>query len=588
MKNRPVFKHWPTGLALALLSLVAYPGSAAGQACPDPKSTDFKREALIPPGQLREPIELSVAKDGRVFIVERAGTLQMYDPAKKAISQAVKLDVYINPGAYDVGGILSVAVTADFPATDWVYLYYAPKAQFSGQNNHTTGRLTYYLSRFRFVADHLDVPSEQVLLKIPAIWETHNGGSMKFGRNGDLYLSVGDNSDCCVSDQYSAMDERPGYEFADDQRSTANTNDLRGKILRIHPEETKQADGNWYSIPKGNLMEKYASVWPTPELAAKVRPEIFAMGFRNPYRIFPDPVTGRLYIGEFGPAAPNASDRGPAGADQIKIIDSAAYLGYPYFLKDNQPYCHWDYGQGKCIPIQGQSGLKFDPLRPVNYSRNNTGVNILPAVHAASLWEHDGSSPDPIPGLKTCGFEAGPVYHFDPSLKSAIKFPPFFDGKWTFTGFGNGGWTAKIATLSQDVWPRVTQAANPPWVGAPGGSFTSGIHDMEYGPGDGALYVVDYGSGAYSNNPDAGLFRVSYSGCLPPVSLKPGPAAGREEWAPGLLGGQRLRAPAGARSLEIFDSAGRKVWETRWGAIAPEYLQVPEDLKGGLLRLRWN
>jgi cytochrome c len=562
---------------------------AYGQTCPDPKPADFNREALVPPGTLKEPIEMAVAKDGRVFVVERAGTLQMYDPQKHAASQAIKLSVYINPGSYDVGGILGVAVPPDFPANDWVYLYYAPKALFSGANNHTTGKLTYYLSRFRFVADHLDSASEQVLLKVPSIWETHNSGSMKFGRGGDLYLAIGDNSDCCVSDQFSPMDERPGHEYADDQRSTANTNDLRGKILRIHPEATKQADGNWYSIPKGNLKEKYASVWPTPELAAKVRPEIYAMGFRNPYRIFPDPVSGRLYIGEFGPAAKEATDRGPAGADQIKILDSAANMGYPYFLKDFQPYCHWDYAQAKCVPIAGQDGMKFDPARPLNTSPNNTGVTVLPpVVHPASLWEHDGPTPDPIPGLKTCGFMAGPVYHFDANLKSAAKFPPALDGKWTFTGYANGGWTAKVATLSDGLWPKVTQAVNAPWVGSPGGNFTRGIHDMEYGPGDGALYVVDYGGSDYNANSNAGLFKISYSGCMPAVSLADRGPAQREEWVPALGADRSLRIPAGARAVEVYDFAGRKVWQSAWAQGAQDALKVPEHVGSGLLRIRWR
>jgi hypothetical protein len=307
------------------------------------------------------------------------------------------------------------------------------------------------------------------------------------------------------------------------------------------------------------------------------------MGFRNPYRIFPDPVTGRLFIGEFGPAARDSSERGPAGADQLKIIDSAAYLGYPFFLKDNRPYCNWDYAQKKCVAIEGQAGMKFDPQRPLNTSPNNTGVTVLPPVRAAALWEHDGPTPDPVGGLKTCGFEAGPVYHFDPALKSAVKFPPWFDGKWTFTGYGNGGWTAKLATLSQDAWPRVTAAVNPPWLGAAGGDFSRGIHDMEYGPGDGALYVVDYGGSDYNNNSSAGLFRVAYTGCMP-VSVK-GPAA-RETWV--LAPGRALNAPEGSRSLQVFDLAGRKAWETKWQGKAPKSLALPRELESGMWRMVWR
>jgi cytochrome c len=331
-------------------------------------------------------------------------------------------------------------------------------------------------------------------------------------------------------------------------------------------------------------------VWPTADLAAKVRPEIYTMGHRNPYRLFPDPLTGRLYIGEFGPAAAAASDRGPAGADQIKIVDSASYLGYPYFLKDNQPYCHWDYGQAKCVAIQGQAGLKFDPLKPINNSPNNTGVNILPPVTPATLWEHDGSSPDPIPGLKSCGLNAGPVYHFSPYSKSTTKFPPWFDGKWTFFPIGGGGWTAKITTVPAGPIAPITKADNPPWYNAGSLNFSAGVHDMEYGT-DGALYVTDYGSGFYNNNGDAGLYRITYNGCLPAPLDSTGTALmgnGRSRTLVPLAPGMRLDAPQGARGLEAFDASGRQVWQRHWGSEVPARLELPASIRSGLLRIRWQ
>jgi cytochrome c len=579
-------------LSLALAAAAALPMRASAQtSCPDPKPTDFKKEALVPPGTLKEPIEMSVVKDGRVFVVERAGNIFLYDSATHNAGLALKLDTYINPGAYDVGGILGVAASPDFPTGDWVYVYYAPKASFNGQATKENGKLTYRLARFRFAGGVLDSNTEQVLFEIPAIWETHNGGSLKFGKGGDLYLSTGDNHNPGCSEQYSAMDERAGRSWCDDQGSTANTNDLRGKVLRIHPEAA-QVGGKWYSIPKGNLKERYASVWPTAELAAKVRPEIYTMGHRNPYRLFPDPVTGRLYIGEFGPAAAAASDRGPEGADQIKIVDSASYLGYPYFLKDNQPYCHWDYGQVKCVAIQGQTGLKFDPLKPINNSPNNTGVNILPPVTPAALWEHDGNSPDPVPGLKSCGLNAGPVYHYDASSTSKLKFPPWFEGKWTFFGIGGGGWTAKITTVPPGPIHTITKADNPPWYNASSLNFSATVHDMEYGS-DGALYVTDYGAGFYNNNGDAGLYRVTYTGPIDNSCFVSGVAQrgnALPERAKTLLSpadGRDLDAPAGSAGLEAYDAGGRRVWERHWGNAAPGRLELPASIRGGLLRIRW-
>ena len=556
--------------------------TAFGQ-CPEtPVSDAFTKENLTTPGLLKEPIEMTVAKDGRVFIAQRNGDIMMYDPTTRATTLAVHLDVYLYAGQFDVGGILGVAVAPGFPADNWVYAYYAPKSLWNGKAVQETGTLVQRLARFRYAGGKIDTATKQVLIDIPATWQTHNGGSLKFGKDGDLYLSTGDNSCAGCNDQFSPMDERPGKEYTDDQRSTANTNDLRGKILRIHPVEAQTA-GRWYTIPKGNLFA---------EGLAKTKAEIFTMGHRNPYRIHPDPVTGRLFIGEFGPAAQNATDRGPEGADQIKITDNAAFLGYPYFLKDNQPYCHWDYAQGKCVEIKGQAGLKYDPLRPVNTSPNNTGLEILPPASPAALWEHDGKSADPIPGLKACGFGAGAVYHFDAAMASAAKFPPYFENKLLIFGIGSG-WQPKLAVIPAGAVAPLKQALAAPWT-AKGITFSSGVHDMEYGPGDGALYVLDYGNSFYADNGDAGLVKISYSGCLPAVGVRNSSVTGA-----GTIGNNALLSlsdaaahliaiPAGARGAEVWSLSGRKLWETWFLADRAPWLTLPADLRGGMARLKWK
>ena len=101
----------------------------------------------------------------------------------------------------------------------------------------------------------------------------------------------------------------PGF---DSRRGAGNTNDLRGKILRIHLE----ADGS-YTIPAGNLFAPGT---------AKTRPEIFAMGVRNPFRIDVDPATNSVSWGDYGPdaGAPDA-ERGPMGYVewQTTAIDQA-------------------------------------------------------------------------------------------------------------------------------------------------------------------------------------------------------------------------------------------------------------------------
>ena len=113
---------------------------------------------------------------------------------------------------------------------------------------------------------------------------------------GNLYLTTGDDTNPFESSGYSPLDERtnrnPQY---DAQRSAGNTNDLRGKLLRIKP----QPDGT-YTIPSGNLFAPGT---------ARTRPEIYAMGFRNPFRMSVDKATGIVYLGDYGP---------DAGVDQLQ------------------------------------------------------------------------------------------------------------------------------------------------------------------------------------------------------------------------------------------------------------------------------
>src|SRR6185312_17359179 len=119
-----------------------------------------------------------------------------------------------------------------------------------------------------------------------------------FDADGNLYLSTGDNTNPFESNSFNPIDERPGRQDYDSQRTAGNTNDLRGKVLRIHPED----DGT-YTVPEGNLF---------PKGTPNTRPEIYTMGARNPYRISVDKESGYLYWGDVGPdAGTDSVGRGP-------------------------------------------------------------------------------------------------------------------------------------------------------------------------------------------------------------------------------------------------------------------------------------
>ena len=133
----------------------------------------------------------------------------------------------------------------------------------------------------------LDLGSEKVLLKWPVQIHSccHAGGGMAFDSKGNLYIGTGDNNSVRLQRRLLRQQPEPNYKgvsFDDARRTAGNTNDLNGKILRIHPEP----DGT-YTLPTGNLFTGEE----TDEGGGKTRGEIYVMGVRNPARIFVDRQT---------------------------------------------------------------------------------------------------------------------------------------------------------------------------------------------------------------------------------------------------------------------------------------------------------
>ena len=249
--------------------------------------------------------------------------------------------------------------------------------------------------------------SEKVLLKIPhqRIVCCHSSGSLAFGPDGNLFISTGDDNEHAASQGYAPLDDdvlrnnpgdNPDADRAyDSRRTSGNTNDLRGKILRITP----QADGT-YSIPAGNLFPPFSSD------PAKTKPEIYTMGHRNPFRIQVDQETGWVYNGEVGPDANSENaNRGPRGYDELNQIRQAGNMGWPYCIADNKPYREWQFPSGP-------AGATFDCAGgPDNTSSYNTGLAKTPRGHGRAAVVAVLAVPRRLP--------LGPGAHGDPDRPRA-------------------------------------------------------------------------------------------------------------------------------------------------------------------------
>jgi cytochrome c len=428
--------------------------------------------------KLDEPVELAVLPDERVLFVERHGFVELYTPKTGRVKRIATIPVstkYADSSQAE-DGLLGLAADPGFATNRWIYMYYSP----AGPEPKNV------LARYHMKGDSLELGSRKVLLEVGTQREKccHTGGSIAFDGKGNLYLSTGDNSNPFAIG-YAPIDERPGRSPWDAQKSSANTNDLRGKIIRIHPE----ANGT-YTIPEGNLFRPG-----TP----KTRPEIYTMGHRNPYRISVDPHTGFLYWGEVGPDANvDSVGRGPMGYDEINQARTAGNYGWPYFVGDNQAYYKTTFVDSVTVT----AGERFDPARPINRSPNNTGLTELPPPRGAFIWYPYAPSPDfPVVGSGGRAAAAGPVFHRDDFRGAVRPFPQYYDGKLFIYEFMRH-WIMAVTMDAKGDLVSIERFM-------PSELFSAPI-EMEFAP-SGDLYLLEYGTAWFQANDDARLVRIEYN-----------------------------------------------------------------------------
>ncbi|MEM7369530.1 MAG: PQQ-dependent sugar dehydrogenase [Bacteroidota bacterium] len=455
------------------------------QLVPPKAPADYQFEIQSLAGPFNEPQELEILPNGNVLIIERGGRILSVRAGSQQIEPIAKLPVWTSQS----NGLTGMAIDPDFSNTGWVYFLFA------GQEDSSHLEV----ARFQLAAGRFQKESKEVIMQIPI--ELHLGwhgeNSLAFDQSGNLYISLADftlqSSDIAG---YAQIDERPGNRVHDAQRTSSNTQDFLGKILRIHPEE----DGS-YTIPEGNLF---------PRDASQGKPEIYVMGCRNPYRFSIDPKSNVLYFGDVGPDAWEDHDKGPKGYDEVNVVQQAGFFGWPYFVADNKPYRDYDYGMGTLGP-------SFEANHPINDSPNNTGIQDLPPAQAASLWFEKGPS-DLFPYLNQGGMNimVGPRYHADLFPDSPQKLPAYFSDKLFIYDWVRN-WIRVIAfDHNQHILSVEPFLDNQQF---------NKIIDMELGP-DGSLYLLEYGSLGYNNNPDAALKRITFA------PDAPRPLAGQQAQTP--------------------------------------------------------
>jgi len=427
---------------------------------------DEKFQVTVVDNNPVNPISLAVLPNLEVMYIERGGTIKLKNNATGVIEIAGTIDVF--DGFED--GLIGIVLDPNFETNSWIYFFYSP----SSENEQR-------VSRFDFVDNEIVPSSEKILLEIPTQRSEccHSGGDMEFDNHGHLFIATGDNSNP-FADGWAPIDERPGRQPWDAQRTSANTQDLRGKILRIKPED----DGT-YTIPDGNL---FAS-------SADGKEEIYVMGTRNPYRMAISQQTGELVWGEVGPdSRENSPTRGPVGYDEFNRTKTGGNFGWPYCIANNIPYADFNYATGV-------SGSNFNCSAPINESANNTGAVNLPAAQPAWLYYTYGFTPERPEfeeGNRTA--IAGGFFEFDPLNTETGGFPQYYDStlfilEWT------RNWIKEVRYDKDGNLLQINPFLDDLVLNRP--------IDMQFGP-DGAMYVIEWGTGFGGGNADARIIKIDY------------------------------------------------------------------------------
>jgi len=294
------------------------PQPAAPTGFPDPAG--FTWSPVV--AGLRSPVDIQSAGGDRLFIVEQRGLIRIAD--ENGLRQEPFLD--IRDRVFDTGneqGLLGLALHPDFASNGSFYV------------NYTRGNGDTVIARFRVSddPDRVDPDSEFVLLQIDQPFPNHNGGRLVFGPDGYLYIGTGD-----------------GGAQGDPQGRAQNPDSLLGKILRLDVD-----GGEPYAIPADN-----------PFAAGGGRPEIWALGLRNPWRFAFDPGTGDLFIGDVGQNQWEEIDTLPSGTaganfgwDLREGLDSYEGDPSPAFT---DPVAVYSHAEGGCSVTGGE--VVRDPSLP--------------------------------------------------------------------------------------------------------------------------------------------------------------------------------------------------------------------------------
>jgi glucose/arabinose dehydrogenase len=280
------------------------------------------------------PTAMAFTPDGRLLITQQTGGLRVYSGGTLLATPAISF-----PSAAlctsSEQGLLGIAVDPAFASNGYLYLYRTFKKTGGGCVNR--------VSRFTMSGDSVSAGSELVLVdNIPSPAGNHNGGDLQFGKDGFLYISIGDGG--C---------DYAGGGCAGSNDASRDQNVLIGKVLRITTTGGIPATNPFQGTDSGRCNVNGSTT------AAKCQ-ETFAWGFRNPFRMAMDPnaASTRLFV----------NDVGQGSWEEIDLAQSGGDFGW-----NCREGAHTNSTSGRCNPAPPNM---IDPVFEYSHSGNVPGTSI--------------------------------------------------------------------------------------------------------------------------------------------------------------------------------------------------------------------
>ena len=354
---------------------------------------DFVEKVFAANATFAEPTSIAHADDGRIFVSERGGKIKLIEGDKAVLVCSTLTTTEREQG------LLKILAHPNFAAKPWLYAYHMSK----DYKRH-------YIVRFKFGAGNA-VASQDTVVTLPDLENTgrHNGSGMAFGKDGFLYVGRGND------------------ELGGGNNPAANWASVKGKILR-YTEEGKPAPGNPHYATGANDGEK--SIW--------------ARGFRNPWTLTADPISGRIFEGDVGD--------GTEELNELTAPDAGKDYWYGYGVgggdgvgaaggKSTDPiYFHGTGAKGECA-IVGEV--------PYNAAANSN----WPAAYKNKIYVADycGLSIRSVPLDKPAAAvnlqDGAGAFEFYPNSRKKVGLSLGLDGNLYYGEFVNAGKIYQISYI---------------------------------------------------------------------------------------------------------------------------------------------